>query len=293
MLRVSGCLCFALMGALVKLGSLAGGGLAEIISLRMGIGALVVLTVAVPRSGWGALRANSPQALLRRNLIGAVAMFATFEALILLPLAEATTIGFMGPIFATLLSWLFLKEPVGRHRWLAALIAFGGVVVVMRPGASAEHAIPLLGVLVALISAFGQATVTVTLRSMAASENPAAIAFWFQAGSASLGLMLLPFIGTGAGAEAILLLAGAGIAGGLGQLAMTGSLREAPVSVLAPFDYVQLIGAVLLGWLLVGTTPTLNTWAGATLIAGSGLYTVWREHRRRRDRAVPATQTLG
>jgi drug/metabolite transporter (DMT)-like permease len=79
-----------------------------------------------------------------------------------------------------------------------------------------------------------------------------------------------------------LMLAGIGVTGGLGQIAMTASLRMAPVSVVVPIDYSALVWATLYGALLFGVLPTDATWAGAPVIVGSGLYIVWREHVRRR-----------
>ena len=73
---------------------------------------------------------------------------------------------------------------------------------------------------------------------------------------------------------------------GLAQICMTASLRNAPVAVIAPFDYLQIVGALIFGWWLLNSTPTWNTLAGAALIAASGLYTVWREHVRRRQHLI-------
>jgi drug/metabolite transporter (DMT)-like permease len=87
------------------------------------------------------------------------------------------------------------------------------------------------------------------------------------------------------------LVAAGGVAGGIGQLLMTSSLR-APVSVVSPFDYLQLVGATIFGWLLFSDVPTFSTLIGAALIAGSGLYTAWREHRRRLREAATAVPAL-
>jgi drug/metabolite transporter (DMT)-like permease len=66
------------------------------------------------------------------------------------------------------------------------------------------------------------------------------------------------------------------------QITLTASLQKAPVSVLSPFDYLQIVGAVALGWVLLAEVPTVNTFAGAALIVTSGLYIAWRERRLRR-----------
>lgn len=290
-LRIASATSFAVMGALLKLAATRGASLVELYFFRSFFGLPVVLIWVMATDGLGALLPNRPIAHVGRSLLGMASMFFTFEALILLPLAEATTINFTGPIFATLLSWLLLSEKVGRYRWSAALVAFLGVVVVMRPG-SAQEAISLVGIGFGLMAAMGQASVTVTLRHLGDREHVAAIVFWFLLACSIVGLILLPFFGTHPDAGTVAILVAAGVAGGLAQIFMTGSLQAAPIGTLAPFDYLQLIVAVLLGWLLFGTGPTLNTLAGAALIAGSGLYTVWRVQKRNRENAAAAALLL-
>ena len=291
-LRVAAALCWACMGALLKLGANRGAGVVELIVYRSLFGIPVVMLWILVGPGIGALAVRSVRAHLWRGSIGLASMFCTFGALILLPLAEATTLLFTGPIFATFLSWLILKEEVGRHRLAAGLVAFAGVAVIMRPGSGGAGNIAAIGVLVGLAAAFGQASVTVTLRHLGATEHVAAIVFWFLAACSLVGLILLPFLGTDPDLTTILILAAAGIVGGLGQILMTGSLQLASIAVLAPFDYLHLVGAILLGWLFLSSEPAIYTFAGATLIAGSGLYTLWREHRLRRQRPTPATQPV-
>jgi drug/metabolite transporter (DMT)-like permease len=290
-LRIATAICFALMGALLKLASNRGAGVVELVLYRALFGLPVVLAWVLASQGLSRLRVHRPMAHVWRSAIGISTMFCVFGALSLLPLAESTTLLFTGPIFATLLSWLVLREQVGPHRLLAGLFAFAGVVVVMRPGAEVEAIAPV-GVAIGLLAAFGQASVTVTIRHLGNTEHVAAIVFWFLVACSLVGLLLLPFFGTGPDATTIAILAGGGMVGGLGQICMTGSLHDAPVSLLAPFDYLHLVVAMLLGWLLLGTEATFYTYAGATLIAGGGLYTLWREHRLRRERAIPATQPV-
>lgn len=290
-LRVVSAASFAVMAALLKLASTRGANLAELIFYRSFFGIPVVLAWVMSHGGLRVLIPQRVSAHVGRSALGIASMTCTFSALILLPLAEATTIMFTGPIFATLLSWLVLSERVGRHRVSAALAAFLGVVVVMRPGESG-HGVSLLGVGFGLAAAMGQASVTVALRHLGEREHVAAIVFWFLASCSLLGLLLLPFFGWTLDPTTIALLIASGVMGGFAQICMTGSLQAAPVSVLAPFDYLQLIGALLLGWLLLGTEPAINTYIGAALIAGSGLYTVWREKRLHKARAALATQPL-
>jgi len=194
----------------------------------------------------------------------------------LLPLADATAINFTAPIFATVLSFLVLKEHVGIHRWAAVIMGFGGDLIVAKPGGSS---LPALGVLIALIAATGQAGVTTTLRHLQRSENVVSIVFWFAVAGIVVGGLLMPFFAHERPATAFALVIAGGFAGGVGQLLMTTSLR-APVSVVSAFDYLQIVAATIYGWLLFSDVPRLSTMLGAALIAGSGLYTAWREHRR-------------
>jgi drug/metabolite transporter (DMT)-like permease len=290
-LRIAAAGFYSIMAALLKLAAARGVVAVEMLFYRAAFGLPVVLGWVIARQGLGALATKRPLAHVGRSVLGISSILCTFQALIMLPLGDATTIGFTAPVFATILSWLVLREPVGLQRWLAVLCGFIGVAIVMRPGGSG-HALPIAGVGIALVAALGTASVTITLRQLRHTENVAAIVFWFFLGSALVGLAFLPFFGRWHDATTILLLAGGGIAGGIMQITMTSSL-QAPVSVVSPFDYLQMVGAVLLGWLLMASVPTVNTLVGAALIACSGLYTALREHRLRHDRPVPATQPIG
>jgi drug/metabolite transporter (DMT)-like permease len=180
-----------------------------------------------------------------------------------------------------ILSALVLKEPVGRHRWSAVAIGFAGVMVVMRPHG---EALPPVGLAVAIIGALGVGAVTITLRQIGRTEATPTIVLWFTCLSLLGAGLLMPFFARAHEGRVWLILLAIGSFGGLGQLLMTASLRFAEVPVIVPFDYVQLLLAVVLGWLLFADRPPASTWAGAAIIVASGLYTVYREHRLGRDR---------
>lgn len=285
--RLGSGLSFSTMGALLKLASMQGLNAPELVFYRSVFSLPVVLLFVLKRESLAALRPNNPLAHLWRSGLGLLSMGLTFQALILLPLADATAINFTAPIFATILSYFVLKEDVRRHRWAAVVIGFVGVLIIARPGGSS---LPALGVAIALLGALGQAGVTTTLRQIQKSENLSAIVFWFAIAGVAVGGLLMPFFGHLHDTRAFAYVAAGGLAGGLGQLFMTASLR-APVSVVSPFDYLQIVAATLYGWLLFSDVPRPHTAIGATLIAASGLYTAWREHRRRVRQAaatVPA-----
>ncbi|WP_295170480.1 DMT family transporter [uncultured Brevundimonas sp.] len=292
LLRIAAAGCFSIMTATLKLASQDGVAAPEMLFYRAFFGLPVVVAwVLTQPGGLSALSTRRPLAHLGRSALGVAAILCLFQTLTLLPLADATTLSFTAPIFATILSFFVLKEAVGPRRWAAVVVGFIGVIVVMRPGVG-HSVLPLAGVAFALIGAVLTAGVTITLRQLRDTEHVAAIVFWFFVACSVVGAILLPFVGHWHALGTLGLLIGSGVAGGLAQLFMTASLQKAPVAVVAPFDYLQIVGAIVFGWWLMAATPTLTTLAGAALIASSGLYTAWREHIRRKASLIQPTAPL-
>lgn len=280
LLRLASVLLFALMNVGIKLAEAGGAALGEILFWRQAGAAMLVGGVVLAGPGLAAVRTERIGAHVLRCAIGLVAMTLTFTTLTMLPLAEATTIGFSMPIFATILGALVLREPTGAWRWAAVLAGFAGVVIVAGPGAGGG--VPTTGILTGIGAALGTATVSVLLRTLGRTERPLATVFWFSVLSlVPLGIVYA--LSAQAHAPTMwMLLIGLGILGGAGQLAMTSSLTLGPVSVVVPMDYTALLWATLLGWIVFDRLPAAATWAGAPVIVASGLVIVWREHRRRR-----------
>jgi drug/metabolite transporter (DMT)-like permease len=279
--RIGAASCFAIMAAMIKLGDQAGIALPELAFYRFAFGLPPLLIWIALTRNFGAWRTQRPLALLGRGVLGLTAMLTAFTAVTLLPLAESATIGFVAPLFSVLLSALLLGEKVGRHRWSAVAIGFLGVLIVMQPGGGA---LPRLGLAVALLSALGVAAVTITIRTIGRTEGAPTIVLWFTLFSMAATGLLVPIYGQWHDAHDWAILLALGLSGGIGQLFMTSALRYAPVSVVVPFDYTQLLWAVLLGWWLWGTHPPATTWAGAAIIVVSGLYTIYREHKLGREK---------
>ncbi len=288
-LRVAAVTAFAVLAAAIKLSSARDVSLAEIMFARNAFAMPLIVGWIAAGPGRAALRTRRPAAHVIRAALGLGSMALNFGAIILLPLADATAIGFSAPLFATLLSALLLGEAVGPHRWAAVALGFVGVVVVMQPGGSA---IPPLGLAMAIVAALGVGTVNITLRQISATEGVATTVFWFTAAGLVVGALLMPFFATAHDPATWGLMIVIGLAGGVAQICLTGSLRLAPVAVVAPFDYVQLLWASLLGWAIWATHPTPHMAAGAALIVASGLYTLYREHLFHRER-LPATPPEG
>jgi drug/metabolite transporter (DMT)-like permease len=274
--RLTSVFALTSMGALIKLADLRGAGLAEILFFRQAFALPVVVAAAFAGPGLTTLRTTRLPAHILRTAIGLSSMSLMFSAVIMLPLAEATTLQFTVPIFATILGAVVLREATGWHRWAAVIVGFIGVVIVAQPGSG--H-IPLLGAATGLTAALLSATVSILIRHIGKTERPTTTVFYFSLLSlVPLAPLFVMSVGTHDGwTWALLVLIG--LTGGVGQIAMTSSLALAPVAVVVPMDYSGLMWATLYGWVLFAVLPTPMTWVGAPIIIASGLYIVWREHR--------------
>lgn len=284
-LRLLAIFFLSTMSALVKWGEHRGATLFEGMFWRQACALPVVLAFVMRGPGGQAsLRTTRFRGHLARAMVGLVGMVFTFGAVILLPLAEATTFQFTVPIFATILGATLLKEPTGIQRWAAVLVGFAGVLVVAQPGGA--HIAPA-GAAVGLLAALFVALVAVLLRQLR-DEPAGTTVFWFTA--LTLPLIAIPYAfhlkPHDAGTWAIL--AATGVVGALGQLSLTAASRLAPVTAVVPMDYSGLLWATIYGWLLFGALPAPMTWAGAPIIIASGLFIVWREHRLGRQQTMTA-----
>lgn len=291
-LRLISALSLALMFAGVKWVGERGAGIPETLFYRQ-IGSVVCAAAWVAfGAGFSSLRTKRFGAHAVRMAIGVVAMGLNFLVMTLLPLAEATAIGFSVPIFATLLAAMILREPVGWWRWGAVIAGFVGVLAIVQPGSG--H-ISAYGALAALGAAASTACATIAIRHLGATEAVATTVFWFGLTSlVPLGL-LMPFVAHTHDPGTLAAMAGLGLAGGIAQLALTGALRFAPVSLVVPMDYSSLLWASLLGWLIFGQLPTAWTVLGAPIVIVAGLVILRRDRRLRRKAialAAVAEETL-
>ena len=279
-LRLVSIAFFSLMNAVIKLAEAGGAGLVEILFFRQFGAAILITGVVAAGPGLASVRTDRFGAHLLRAIIGLAAMFCTFSAILALPLAESTAIGFTIPIFATILGAVVLKEPTGAWRCAAVIGGFVGVLIVTRPGSGV---IPFWGAAAGLAGSLLTANISILLRSMGRTEPTSTTVWWFSVLSiAPLGCLYLFAFQPHAPLMWVFLLA-IGFLGGAAQFAMTGSLRLGPVSVVVPMDYSSLLWAAGLGWLLFGALPAPATWIGAPVIIASGLVIVWRERVRRQE----------
>lgn len=277
-LRLTSVLLLGIMFAGVKLAAQRGVNLAESLFYRQVASASVATIWVAAGPGLASLRSKRVGAHVTRMMLGLTAMALNFLAMILLPLAEATTIGFTVPIFATLLAALVLREPTGIWRWGAVVAGFAGVLIIVHPGSGG---LPLEGAIIALVGALLTAFVTIVIRRLGATEATTTTVFWFAASSlVPLGLLMLHYAQPHDLATWGIVFVFS-LAGGLAQLALTGALRLAPVAVVMPMDYTGLIWATMFGAVLFAELPDAATLIGAPVIIVSGIVIAWREHRLR------------
>jgi drug/metabolite transporter (DMT)-like permease len=213
-------------------------------------------------------------------LSGATLLF--FSALRFMAIPDALAIFFVQPMILTALGALLLRERVDARRIAAALVGFAGALVIIRPGSSAFGLAALLPLGAAtLFACYLLLTRHLSERgSMLAAQFTAAVA-----GTGSLGLVLLAGTLVGLpGATASMpaaadwpMLLGLGATSFIGHGLVVGAFRRAPAGVLAPLDYLEMVSATVLSYLVFGTIPGAATWTGMALIVASGLYIIRRE----------------
>ena len=279
LLRVLAMALLAMLAAIVKACAERGVPVLEIIFFRNAFAFIPVMLYIWRTSGFGVLRTRRPGAHLTRSAVGLTGMICGFTAVSLLPLTQSTAISFSAPLFMVALSALFLKEPVGLQRWAAVAVGFVGVLIMVHPD---PRQFVGVGVLFAIAAAIGAAGANIAIREISRTEPGPTIVFYFTLAGTAAGLASLPFGWVMPSPGVLGLLIAAGLIGGTGQLLLTEAIRRAPVAVVAPFDYTQLVWAGLIGFLVWGETPAMLTLIGAMVVAASSTYILWREIGRSR-----------
>jgi drug/metabolite transporter (DMT)-like permease len=279
-LRIAAMACMAGLAALVKACAERGAPVLEIIFFRNAFAFVPVLLYVGRTSGFGVLKTQRLGGHATRSAIGLIGMFCGFTAVSMLPLTESTALSFASPLFMTALSALILKEVVGVHRWGAVVVGFIGVLIMVRPDPTHMAS---LGTVFGLAGALGAAGAMIAIREIGRTEPGPTIVFYFTLAGMLVGLASLPFGGwTIPDVTTLVMLICTGLVGGTGQLFLTEALRRAPVAVVAPFDYTQLVWACIIGYLVWDEIPRAATITGALVVAASGVYILYRETRRLR-----------
>lgn len=229
-------------------------------------------------------KAKNPIGHVWRGLMGTLAMGLGFAGLGYLPLPEVTAIGYAAPLLVVIFAAMFLGEEVRLFRLGSVALGLTGVLIVLSPrltvltGEAAGHR-EAFGAMLVLGGAVFAALAQVFVRKLVISENTSAIVFWFSLTATVLSLTTIPFGWVVPSPREAATLIGAGLLGGVGQILLTSSYREADASLVAPFDYASMIFALLIGYFVFAEVPTWTMLGGAALVIFAGILIIWRERR--------------
>ena len=248
--------------------------LVQILLIRQVIMSVIIIAFA----GGGLrlmLRTRRPGLQVIRGALTLIAMLCGFTAVIRIPLAEATAIGFSQVLFVTVAAVIVLKEQVDARRWAATVIGFIGVLVMLRPTTDGLDAYALLAVAGAVFNA----GITVSVRMLAATERTDTILIW--QGIVLIAALALPawlwWVPPDAGQWFWLIVLS--LFGTAGQWLITRAYQVGEAAALAPLDFSRLILASLTGFVFFAEIPALTTWIGAAIVIGATLYTLRKNAR--------------
>jgi len=292
-LKVASTLIFFVMAAALKIAAETVP-IGQLVFARNFFGLFPVLIMVAMRRELGlAFQTQNPRGHLLRAMIGLSAMVCMFTALRLLPLPDATAIGFATPLFVVVLAFFLLGERVRIYRWSAVGVGFVGILVVLSPHLGEGHldGPSTLGAVIGVMGAGFAALAMITVRKLCEAERTSTIVTWFAGASTLLALLTLPLglvlpgqawvIPDAATAGLLVLI---GLAGGVGQILLTQSYRFADASTIAPFDYVNMLWAIVIGWVVFSETPVTEVVLGALIVIAAGIFVIYREHRLGLDR---------
>jgi drug/metabolite transporter (DMT)-like permease len=246
---------------------------------------IFMLLLFAPRNGLDLLRSNRPALQLTRSTLHCLSALLTFSALATVALPTATAISFSAPLIVTALAPFLLGERVGPTRWFAVGIGFIGALVILRPGGGSYD--------VAVLLLFGNAAASAMIQILSRKVSRHDRALTSNTYMVLVGFVLttlpLPFVWQNpANRLDLLIFLAIGVVGGVGHYMLVRAFELAPAAFVSPFNYGQILGATLLGYLIFGQLPDLWTWVGAGIIAGSGLFILFRERHLRRRRLAAA-----
>lgn len=245
---------------------------------------VILLPVVLWRHGAAALLLRRPVLQIVRGgfLLGSTFLF--FGAIAVMPIADAIALVFVAPLIVTALSPVVLGEQVGVRRWLAVIVGFLGVLVIVRPGMSAFH----WGMLLALGAGSIYAFYSLATRRLSGSAPPLVTLTYTALLGAVVMSAVVPFFWITPTTTELAWMALMGAVAAAGHFLIIKSFEYAEASLLAPLGYSEIISATAVGYLVFGDFPDEWTWAGVAVIIASGIYVSLRERK-----ASPATPSSG
>ena len=263
--------CFAMMDASVKWLDMFPVG--QVLFSRFFFGLIPILMLVTRGEFKTFYKTSRPKLHAFRAITGTLAIIALFIALREIPLADVVSLTFGGPIFVTLGSIFFLSEKVGIRRWLAVLIGFFGMLLIVKPAYEELNIYYIFPIIFCIFFA----CVALSIRSLSSTEPNYRIALYFSLLSMIVGLLTLPFGWVMPNKFELFLLIFTGLVGSGANILLTVSLRYAEASLVTPTKYLNLVFAILLGYFIWSEIPKLLTLVGAGLIIISSVIIFMRE----------------
>ena len=268
---------FALMAACVKSASKSGIPVLEIVAARAIVSVLLSYLVVKRKriSIWG----NNKPLLLARGVVGASALICVYYALTTLPLAEATILQYLHPIFTAILAVFFLREKIQRSTILCILFSLVGVAIMIQPNISFDGSVtyPWFSLLVAVLGACGSAIAYIIVKKLTKTEDSSVIVFYFPIIAFPISILLLgnDFVMPTLAISVLLILVG--VFTQVGQIGLTKALHSADANKAMAYSYVQVIFSILIGWVYFSEVPIITTIIGGSfIIFGALINVLWK-----------------
>jgi drug/metabolite transporter (DMT)-like permease len=252
--------------------------LGETIFIRSLSSLITAAAIILPIKGLSVYATRRPRDHILRGMSQTISQVCLLIAFSLMPLAGAMAISFSAPLFAALVSILWLGERAGWIRGSALLIGFGGVLIVTNPGANSLT----IGAVFALINAVMYGTVTIAVRGMARTESANTLVIWQLTVLTFFHSFLLFFGWRWPTPLHAALMFGTGFINAIGQWFWTRSLHLAPAAAVTPFYYLMLVWSLGIGFLVWGDVPTVSLLVGSAIVVATGLFLFLREARLQR-----------
>jgi drug/metabolite transporter (DMT)-like permease len=266
------CALFPVMNGLVKLLA-ATYESQQIVWFRIVSHLVLVAVVFMPQMGLGLLRTRRIGTQFVSSVMMLLSTLFFFSAVKSVPVAEAISITFVSPLAVVLLAWPLLGERITIFRMAAVVVGFGGVLIVIRPGSAVFQWASLL----LLGSAVCYAIYQILIRRLAGVDQPATSIFYSVLLGAIIMSIWLPFVWKlPVSWTDWALLCSLGVFGALGHYCVAKAMTYASANFVAPFNYTQMIGSVIVGYLMFAEVPDLYTWVGTAVIVGAGLMVGWQ-----------------
>ena len=255
----------------------------EVLFFR-GFFGLIPIFFLIPRERFtNFFKTKRPGLHFQRCLSGIIALVSIVIALRELPLATVTSITFAAPIFSTIMAIFFLNEKVGAYRWLAVIIGFIGILIIIEPGFQSFN----IYFLYPVIFCIGLSYVAITIKKLSYTEPVWLMAFYFTLTITFVSLLTFPYGWLMPSVNDFIILSLVGLIGGTSNLLLSQAYKLCDISLVSPLKYLSLLFAIYFGYLFWDEVPNYKTLFGALLVIISSIIILRREMYYKKQDSLP------